>query len=101
MNQRRLAKLREELEALRRAPQKARALESLARRLGRKLVKRGKEPMWESTEFDELYVLAIPHHRGRDLSPGVRNSVLAQLEDDILAWEEKLLEDDDGPDSEA
>ena len=101
MNQRKLAKLRRELEALRRGAHKAREFESLARRLGQERVKRGKEPMWESKVFDELYVLAIPHHGGRDLSPGVRHSVLAQLEDDIFAWEERLLEDDDGPDSEA
>ena len=87
--------------ALRRAPQKARALESLARKLGRKPVKRGKEPMWESTEFDELSPLSIPHHGGRDLTKGTRNSILIQLDDDVIAWKERLMEHEDGPDSKA
>jgi hypothetical protein len=48
--------------------------------------------MWESAEFVDLRVLAIPDHGGRDLSPGTRNSILNQLEDDVLAWEERLGE---------
>ncbi len=87
MDDRKLGKLRGEVEALRRAPQKASALERIAKKLGRELVKRGKEPMWENKEFDELRSLAIPHHGGKDLPPGTRNSILNQLEDDILAWE--------------
>jgi len=49
--------------------------------------------MWESTEFD-LFVLSIPHHGGRDLAPGTKKSILDQLEDDLLAWEERLGEDE-------
>jgi hypothetical protein len=56
-------------------------------------VKRGREPMWESTEFEELFVLSIPHHGGRDLAPGTRNSILDQLENDVLAWEERLRDE--------
>ncbi len=80
---------------MRRSPQGARALEKLAAQLGRKRVKRGKEPIWESADFN-LFPLAIPHHGGKDLPPGTKNSVLNQLEDDILAWEEELSEEDDG-----
>ncbi|MBV9636642.1 MAG: type II toxin-antitoxin system HicA family toxin [Methylobacteriaceae bacterium] len=58
------------------------------------MVKRGKEPMWESAEFDELYVLAIPRHGNRDLAPGTKKSILDQLEDDVLAWEERLGDDE-------
>lgn len=91
MKKKTLEKLRGELARMRRAPQRAADLERLARRLGRKKVKRGKEPMWESAEF-ELYPLAIPHHGGRDLATGTKNSVLSSLEEDLLAWEERLNE---------
>lgn len=95
MNEKKLGKIRSQLASMRLAPQKARALESLARKLGRQPVKRGKEPMWESKEFD-LFPLSIPHHSSRDLSPGTKNSILNQLEDDILAWEEQLSDEDNG-----
>lgn len=61
--------------------------------------KRGKEPMWENIEFDELFPLSIPRHGGRDLSVGTQRSILDQLEDDVLAWEVRL--GDDGDDEEA
>jgi hypothetical protein len=78
----------------RHSAQKASAVESLARRLGRKPVNRGKHPMWESAEFPRLYPLSIPHHGAKDLSIGTRNSILEQLEDDVAAWE-RVLDDDD------
>ena len=97
MDRKKLRKLRLELVRLRLSPQKASALESLAGKLGRKLIKRGKEPTWESQDFDHLWPLSIPHHGGRDLAPGTKKSILNQLEDDIIAWEEVLpQEDDDG-----
>jgi len=95
MNRKNLNKVKRELAQLRRSPQKAATLESLAGRLGRKLVKRGKEPMWENIEFDQLYALSIPRHGGRDLSPGTQRSILDQLDDDVLAWEELLGDDED------
>lgn len=95
MNAKKLGKIRSRLAAMRLSPQGARALEKLAGQLGRRPVKRGKEPMWENVDF-KLWPLAIPHHGGRDLSAGTKNSILDQLEDDILAWEEKLSEEDDG-----
>ena len=58
-------------------------------------MKRGKEPIWESTEFAELYPLAIPDHGGRALAIGTKNSILDQLEDDILAWEHRLGNEDE------
>jgi hypothetical protein len=78
----------------RRSSRGAAALEFLAKQLGRKLGKRGKHPMWESTEFD-LYPLSIPRHGGRDLAIGTKRSILDQLEDDVLAWEQRLLEEED------
>lgn len=50
--------------------------------------------MWESTEFD-LYPLSIPRHGGRDLAIGTKRSILDQLEDDVQAWEQRLLEEED------
>jgi hypothetical protein len=37
-----------------------------------------------------VYPLSIPHLGGRDLAPGTKNSILDVLEEDVLAWEEKL-----------
>jgi hypothetical protein len=93
-----LDKLRDELASLRRATVDARALESLAKRLGRKLVKRGKHPMWESKEFADLFPLSIPHHGGKDIPSGTKRSILDQLEEDVLAWEE-VLNDQEAKDS--
>ena len=95
MNARKLGKLRSRLAAMRRSPQRATALESLARQLGRQRAKRGKEPMWEGKDLG-LFPLAIPHHGGQDLAVGTKNRILDQLEEDILAWEERLSEEDDG-----
>jgi hypothetical protein len=100
MNRKKLNKVKRELIQLRRSPQKAATLESLAGRLGRKLVKRGKEPMWENVEFDELFPLSIPRHGGRDLSVGTKRSILDQLEDDVLAWEVRLGVDEDDEEAE-
>lgn len=48
--------------------------------------------MWESQVFQDLFVLSIPHHGGRDLPIGTKMSILDQLEDDIQRWTEKLDE---------
>jgi hypothetical protein len=93
MKKKKLEKLRKELAQLRRSPQKAAEFQSLAARLGRSLVKRGKHPMWES-EF-ELPVLSIPDHGGKDLPIGTRNSIANQLEEDIEAWDLHLSEEGD------
>lgn len=88
----RLKKLKRELANLRRRQVKARDIESIAKRLGRKKVNRGKEPMWESC-FERLFVLSIPNHGGRDIPPGTKASILDQLEDDVFAWEDELTDD--------
>jgi hypothetical protein len=101
MTRNKLSKLKRELAQMRRGSQKGAAVESLARRLGRKPVKRrGKEPMWESVEFGELFVLSIPRHKGKDLATGTLKSILDQLEDDILAWEERLGDEEDDEDED-
>jgi hypothetical protein len=89
MDRQRLDKLRDELEAMRGVPQKAADVAGLAERLGRKRMKgRGRgEPTWVS-DFD-IPNLSIPMHPG-DLKKGTQKSILIQLEDDLLAWEDKL-----------
>jgi hypothetical protein len=95
MNRKRLSKLRKELEKLRNSTVKALDLQRVAKQLGRRKVKRGKEPMWENAQFTWLRPLAIPDHGGgRDISPGVKNSVLNQLDDDLIAWDERITEEE-------
>ena len=81
------------MEQARRSQQKARDLEKLARLLGRRQDKRGKEPTWVHDELP-VYPLSIPRHGGRDLAPGTRNSILNVLEGDVDAWEEQLGPED-------
>ena len=95
-----LAKIQREMRDLKRAPQKARVLESLAFSLGRRIDNRGKEPTWVSDQFPALRPLSIPHHGGKDLSKGVLKSVLESLEEDVAAWEE-WLEDQEEDDEES
>ena len=90
MDKKKLIKIQPELDRMRQASVKASEIQGLAKKLGRRLTKRGKEPMWENERFEDLPVLAIPDHGGKDLSPGVKHSVLNQLEDDIQAWDELL-----------
>jgi hypothetical protein len=94
MHRKKLDKIKRTIAAFRRSPQKAAALEGLAKQLGRKKVKRGKEPVWESQELTELYALSIPHHGNRDLSIGTQRNILDALEDDVLAWEERLPDEE-------
>ena len=53
-------------------------------------MKRGKEPMYESEPFPQLRALSIPNHKGKDMAPGTRNSILNQLEEDADAWDEAI-----------
>jgi len=94
MHRRRLSRIKRLLEHARRSQQRARDLETLARMLGRRQDKRGKEPTWVHDELP-VYPLSIPHHGGRDLAPGTRNSILNVLEGDVIAWEEQLGPEDD------
>lgn len=75
---------------MRRASVNARALEGIAKQLGRREDNtRGKEPVWVNPELG-VFPLSIPRHGGRDIPVGTKNSILDQLEEDILAWEERL-----------
>ena len=85
MNESGLTKLRGVLASMRRKQVAASEVERVAKQLGRVVSKRGKHPMWVSEEFLDLWPLSIPHHGSSDLSVSTRNSILNQLEDDIMA----------------
>jgi hypothetical protein len=91
MDRRKLDRLRAELEGMRGVPQKPGDVANLAERLGRRREDRGKEPTWVS-DFD-IPNLSIPMHSG-DLKKGTQKSILIQLEDDLIAWEERLAYDE-------
>jgi hypothetical protein len=95
MDRKKLNKLQRECDDCRNGQRKARDFESLAAKLGRVLVNRGKEPYWESTVFSHLPALAIPHHGGKDIPTGTKNCIIAALQRDIDAWDERLREKED------
>jgi predicted RNA binding protein YcfA (HicA-like mRNA interferase family) len=74
-------------------PQRGADIASLAERLGRKRVKRGSEPTFESQVFN-IPVLTIPMHGSKTVSRGTQRSILMQLEDDLIAWEQKFDEEE-------
>jgi hypothetical protein len=86
MDRKKLEKLQEELDAMRRTQIRASALESLAARLGRALGNRGKHPMWENLKLAKRPPLSIPDHGQRDISPTVRKVCFNVLQGDIDAW---------------
>jgi hypothetical protein len=88
MDRKTLDKLRAELEGMKGVPQRGSDVASLAERLGRKRVNRGKEPTFES-DLD-IPVLTIPMHGSRTLKKGTQRKILIQLEDDFIAWERKF-----------
>jgi hypothetical protein len=100
MTPRKLQKLKLQLASLRRSQAKARDLESLASKLGRKKVKRGSEPTWESQVFTHLYPLSIPHHGGKDIPIGTRRSIIDHLQEDVFAWEARLNEEEEDGESD-
>ena len=89
MDRKKLDDLRAELEGMRGVPQRPEDVANLAERLGRNRMKgrRRGEPTWVS-DFN-IPNLSIPMHPG-DLKRGTQKSILIQLEDDLIAWEEKL-----------
>jgi hypothetical protein len=87
-----LDKLRAEFRAMRDVPQRGSDVASLAERLGRKRVNRGKEPTFES-DLD-IPVLTIPMHGSKTLKRRTQKSIFIQLEDDFIAWEQKFDHDE-------
>ena len=86
MNPRKLRRCEQRLAKLRRSVPSARQLEGLATSLGRKRVRRGKEPTWESMVFPNLRPVSIPRHSF--LSRFTAGNILSQLEEDIFRYKE-------------
>jgi len=87
MNRRKLAKLRKRIDELRKKGSLPSAtLERLAKALGRKRHKGGKEPMWVSELLPSASPLSIPHH-SKGVGRFTAKSILDQLETDIDALE--------------
>jgi len=89
MNPRKLRRCEQRLTKLRRSVPSAKQLEGLATSLGRKRVKRGKEPTWESMAFSNLRPVSIPRHSS-NLNKFTAGSILNQLEEDIFRYKEML-----------
>src|SRR5262249_10196667 len=66
-------------------------LERIALKLGRRRVKRGKEPTYESMAFPNANVVTIPNHAGKTVKRGTAANILNQLEEDVDRWEQRLI----------
>lgn len=96
MDRKKLDKLWQALSAARSSPQTADDLEHLASACGRELRKGGKHPMWITKWFLHR-ALPIPRHGGNpSVSPRVKKVILEGLEADAAAWEEHLLQSENG-----
>jgi len=90
-----IRKLRSVIEALRnKGWVKTAELEILARRLGRRRAKRGKEPTWISDALPDRRPVSIPSHPG-DVNRFTARSILDQLEGDLDLYEELLQSQED------
>jgi hypothetical protein len=91
MNRKTLDKLYTELDNLRLRKRNltSRELESFAKKCGRRLSNRGKEPTYVSDYFPYLRPVSIPNHPG-NISVGTAGNILSFLEQDLFEWDEKL-----------
>jgi hypothetical protein len=56
---------------------------------------RGKEPMFVSTEFQDVRPISIPFHgRNKSIPPGTAKNILNDLEADVLRFLERLDEEE-------
>jgi len=95
MDRKKLDKLWAALKAARHSPQKASDLEALARMAERTEQAGGNHPMWVSA-FPQHRAFPIERHGGNpDLAPHVRKVVLNHLENDALAFEELIPQEDE------
>lgn len=93
MNERKLKKLREQLELLRQSPTglKARDFVSIAGKVGRVRDSRGKEPTYVRKENPALSPpLSIPNH-AKELKKGTAISIIDALLSDLDDWSIHLL----------
>jgi hypothetical protein len=99
MKRKRLDNIGRELAAMRRNAVgiKPGVLERIAKKLGRKRVKRGSEPNYGSPEVPDLgHPISIPHHS--TLKPGTARSIIDALLSDVDTWNQHL--DSIGDDAE-
>jgi hypothetical protein len=89
MNIRKLRGCEQKLAKLRKGVPNSRQLEVLAKALGRRHAKRGKEPTWVSVVFPNLRPVAIPRHSSNP-NKFTADSILNQLEEDIIRYKEML-----------
>ncbi len=91
MNARKLAKIKQMIDAARRKSVTARDLIAIATALGRvEVTCRGKEPIYESTLLSHVFPIAIPKHGNADFKPGTKKNILNDLEGDWLRLKESL-----------
>jgi hypothetical protein len=90
MDSKRLNRLKRRLDGLRSAPAgiKREKLERLAKSLGFRREKRGKEPTYVNDEFPHLTPLAIPSHR--EINKFTAKDILDKLDVYAFEWEERL-----------
>lgn len=101
MDRRKLDKLERQLKSMQASPYGVRAddLVSLAKKLGRAKVNRGKEPTYERAPLmpgGVVFPLTIPGHTG-DLAVGTVKSIVNTLQDDIDEYRQWLDLAPDGP----
>ena len=90
MTPKKLAKVQQEWQELRRkGGVKSTELQSLAKKLRRRRLNRGKEPTWVSEVFPDLRPLSIPDHPG-DLNKFTAAGILSQLDEDIERFKQAL-----------
>jgi hypothetical protein len=91
MNERKLKKVRREIESLRNASANIRPnkLVRVAESLGRRSSVRGKEPTYVSEPFSDLRPISIPGH-SKALKRFTAENILDQLDEDCVRWEEEF-----------
>lgn len=91
MNKKKLKKVQRQVDSLRLSLASIRSqdLVRLMKKLGRRRIKRGKEPSYISDEFPDARPITVPSHPGT-LKRGTAASILDDIEGDIFRWEEAL-----------
>lgn len=89
MDSKNLSKIERDLNNLLRSPSgiKSNTLISIAKKLGRVIDNRGKEPTYIRVKDPSLSPpLSIPNHKGKDLKTGTARSIIDALLNDVDEW---------------
>lgn len=89
MDSKNLSKIERDLNNLLRSPGgiKSNTLISIAKKLGRVIDNRGKEPTYVRAKDPSLSPpLSIPNHKGKDLKTGTARSIIDALLNDVDEW---------------